>query len=391
MMPDAIVAGAGNALKPPRRASTTLQRVKTMVTGLEHRFQEIATIADVIDEVAKHTKLLSFNATIEAARAGDAGRGFSVVASEVRALAERSSHATAGINRMLPQIRKEITEAVSGVEQEEGEAMVQSGIRQAGLEAAQLQARFLHIAATLHSLKHTLYGLIQAREGLTRRAFDAVMSEYLAQNKGLLALSCCMEPDMFDGRDREFAGTPGTDRTGRYIPYWHRGNGRITLEPLHGYNTPGENDYYELPRRAGRDVMIEPYDYPVGSRIVKITSLMSPIMFQERFAGVMGADFLLDQMQSDLARSKPFGVGELLLVSHGGMYATHPDARMIGCRASDLPPAALQAITNGQCFHYVDEAGTARIFHPLLTGGGNQPWSLMLIFNIAAALRNGAR
>jgi methyl-accepting chemotaxis protein len=47
-----------------------------MVTGLERRFEEIASMADVINQVAKHTKLLSFNATIEATRAGESGRGF---------------------------------------------------------------------------------------------------------------------------------------------------------------------------------------------------------------------------------------------------------------------------------------------------------------------------
>jgi len=380
-----------DALMAQGHATGTMQRVKTMVTGLERRFQEIASIADVINHVAKHTKLLSFNATIEAARVGEVGRGFSVVASEVRNLAERTASATADINRILPEIKKEIGEAVQGVEQEESEALLQSGIRLAGLEAARLQAHFMHIATTLHSLKHTLRRLMQAKEGLTRRAFDAVMSEYLAHNPDLLALACCTEPNAFDGRDAEFVNTPGTDASGRYIPYWNRGSGKIVVEPLSGYNTQGENDYYELPRRAGRDVMIEPYDYPVGGRIVKITSLASPFTLNGRFAGVMVADFLLGQLQADLSRNKPFGVGALLLISHGGVYATHPDTHLIGRKADGLPLEALRAITGGERFHYVDEAGVARIFHPLPIGEGDQPWSLLLQFNVAAALRNGAR
>jgi methyl-accepting chemotaxis protein len=322
---------------------------------------------------------------------GEAGRGFTVVASEVRTLAERTASATADINQMLPQIKKEIAEAVQGVEQEESDALLQSGIRLAGLEAAKLEAWFMHIATTLHSLKHTLCGLMQAKEGLTRRAFDAVMTEYLTHSPGLLALSCCMEPDAFDGRDREFSNTPGTDATGRYIPYWHRGTGKIALEPLHGYNMPGENDYYELPRRAGHDVMIEPYDYPVSGHMVKITSLMSPLLLNGRFAGVVGADFLLGQLQTSLGRHKPFGVGALVLISHGGVYATHPEPHMIGRQADDLPPAALRAVTEGRHYHEVDANGVARIFHPLQIGEGRQPWALLLEFNTPAALRNGAR
>ncbi len=381
-------AATGQAISS--RANGTMQRVKTMVTGLERRFQEIASIADVINHVAKHTKLLSFNATIEAARAGEAGRGFSVVASEVRTLAERTANATADINEMLPQIKKEIAEAVCGVEREEAEALLQRGVRLAGLEAAKVEAWFKQLTTTLHSLKNTLNGLARAKDALSRPAFNAVMAEYLANNPWLFALSCCMEPNAFDGRDGEFINAEGSDASGRYIPYWHRGTGQIMLECLVGYDTPGQNDYYERPRRSGDDVMMEPYDYPVAGRMVKMTSLMSPVTLKGRFAGVMGADFLLDALQVELARNKPFGSGNLLLLSHGGMYATHPDALRIGHEAADLPPAARQALREGKCFEAVDEAGVARILHPLHIGAASQPWALMLVFDIARALANGA-
>ncbi|MBB5372387.1 methyl-accepting chemotaxis protein [Acidocella aromatica] len=373
------------------RAASTMQRVKTMVTGLERRFQEIASIADVINHVAKHTKLLSFNATIEAARAGEAGRGFSVVASEVRTLAERTASATADINEMLPQVKQEIAEAVRGVEQEEAEALLQSAIRLAGLEAARVEAWFRQIAATLHALKHALVGLRKSEGALSRPAFNAVMTEFLTNNPGLLALACCMEPNAFDGRDAEFVNTEGTDASGRFVSYWYRGNGRIAVEPLQGYDTPGRNDYYELPRRTGADVMMEPYDYPVAGNMVKMTSLMSPLKLKGRFAGVLGADFLLDELQAELSRNKPFGTGNLLLLSHGGMYATHPDALRIGQTASDLSSAARQAVSVGRRYDYVDEAGIARIFHPLQIGAANQPWALMLVFDIAHTLNHGAK
>jgi len=379
-----------NAVPSASAPASTMQRVKSMVTGLEQRFQEIASIADVINHVAKHTKLLSFNATIEAARAGEAGRGFSVVASEVRTLAERTASATADINAILPQVKREITEAVQGVEQEEAEALMQSAIRLAGLEAARVEAWFRQIATTLQALKHTLLGQSKVPGALTREGFDAVMAEFLAHNPGLLALSCCVEPNAFDGRDAEFANTEYTDATGRYIPYWNRGAGRIVCEPLQGYNTPGQNDYYELPRRARTDVMMEPYDYPVAGRIMRITSLMSPFNLRGRFAGVFGADFALDGLQAELAGNKPFGTGDLVLLSHGGMYATHPDPLRIGHTANDLPGPAKQAVASGQRHEWVDEQGVARILHPLRIGEAGQPWALMLVFDIAGTLNRRA-
>ncbi len=249
----------------------------------------------------------------------------------------------------------------------------------------------MRFATALRSFKYTLQGLCQSGEGLTRRAIDAVMVEYLTQNKDLLALACCTEPNVIDGRDAEFANTAGTDASGRYIPYWNRGSGKIAVEPLQGYDQPGANDWYEMPRKAGHDVMMEPYDYPIGGRTVQITSLMSPLTLRGRFAGILGADYSLEQLQTELSQVKPFGVGALVLISNGGIYAAHPDTHQLGRSANDLTPQARTAISAGQPYHYLDDKGVARIFHPLQIGESKQSWAVMVMFDVASALRSGAR
>lgn len=81
------------------------------VGTLSRRAEEIGGIVQLIEEVAEQTNLLALNAAIEAARAGEAGRGFAVVADEVRNLAQRTSQATDDISNLVTNIQEETREA----------------------------------------------------------------------------------------------------------------------------------------------------------------------------------------------------------------------------------------------------------------------------------------
>lgn len=86
-----------------------------VVKNLANESQHIMSVLDVIKSIAEQTNLLALNAAIEAARAGEQGRGFAVVADEVRTLASRTQKSTEDINRMLTGLEKGVSEAVDAI------------------------------------------------------------------------------------------------------------------------------------------------------------------------------------------------------------------------------------------------------------------------------------
>jgi twitching motility protein PilJ len=127
------------------RIESAVQLTSEKMRVLGARSSEISEIINLINEIAAQTNLLALNAAIEAAHAGQAGTGFSVVADEIRKLAERSSRATRDVGTLIKSIQKEISEAVSAMEKGSGEVQIGAQVSQeAGLALQEISTAVRH-------------------------------------------------------------------------------------------------------------------------------------------------------------------------------------------------------------------------------------------------------
>lgn len=140
-----------------KNINETVADLGQVIHTLGTRSTEISQIVDVISEIAGQTNLLALNAAIEAARAGEHGKGFAVVADEVRKLAEQSSKSTESIRQLIASIQADTNQAVASMDK--GTEEVEKGIEivdLAGASFRQIQQFVDNVTAQIHEVSASM-------------------------------------------------------------------------------------------------------------------------------------------------------------------------------------------------------------------------------------------
>ena len=164
------------------------------IDRLEGESEKISNIVGVIKDIADQTNLLALNAAIEAARAGEQGRGFAVVADEVRKLSERTAVSTGEIATTIGAIQQSTHDVVAEVRQ--GVALVDAGVvdaREAGEAIASLQEMARKVAQIVAEVDEALHEQASASNDVAKKveevATQAEEATSIAQQTSLAAES----------------------------------------------------------------------------------------------------------------------------------------------------------------------------------------------------------
>lgn len=173
-----------NSIEGTNRIKSQMNAIAGMVVRLSEQSQTIGEITSTVNELAEQSNLLAVNAAIEAAKAGEQGRGFTVVAQEIKQLANRSKEATSEVKSILRDIQKSISSAVMATE--EGTKAVEEGLKLTFISGetiktlsdsvAEASNAAIQIAASSQQQLEGMDQMVLAMENIREASIQAVSS-----------------------------------------------------------------------------------------------------------------------------------------------------------------------------------------------------------------------
>ncbi len=267
-------------------------------------------------------------------------------------------------------------------------------------QAADIQNRLEAAFNTTRTLAQTMSGVSddQINLDLTRESSAGILRTILEQNEQFSGVYSVWEPDAFDGMDIGFTDTEGHDETGRQIPYWRRGEDD-QLERKVALNYESDEIDEQTGLRAGEfyihsreiltDCAVGPYQHPYYDSGESIISIVSPIVNEQTFNGIVGADITLQWLQGAADQLDIYdGRGRMLLVNDRNVIVAATRQReLAGGDITDHQPQLAKWLTEKSGGEMLDYSGDLLwAIVPVQIGRSDSNW--MVAVSIPRAVIN---
>ena len=156
-----------------------------------------------------------------------------------------------------------------------------------------------------------------------RHAADVLLRGVVEDDPDRFGVWTVWKPNAFDGHDAAFAGTPGSDASGRYLTNWHQNGLEITLDAVRDYE---HADLVRAPLEKGVAFATEPYFIRSNDRRIAAISYSEPIIADDKVLGAIGVDIALRPLLDAIASTSTSSGARILLVSHDGMVVVDDQA-----------------------------------------------------------------
>ena len=262
------------------------------------------------------------------------------------------------------------------------------------LLAGELGLELEQSVAALQTLSQSFGALLESGSTLSRDDANIMMQQLLTNNPNILASWMFWESNAFDGKDADFANTPGHDETGRFLPIWSKeADGRFVVEPVTDYQEP--SDLWASLKAvldSGEYALWEPFMYEINNQDVFITSIVVPVLVNGKAVGLTAVDMELNTLNELVSQFTFYDTGFAGLLSNEGTIISHRENDLIGNNYFDS--VAMKGIANtdevknavqqGQQkriegFSEISHEDVYRLFSPVHVYGVQTPWSALLI------------
>lgn len=274
------------------------------------------------------------------------------------------------------------------------EGLLATATTRANFIASEIQKN-LDTARTLARTFEVLKVNEERRGGNLRGDVNDILLHTLEDNPKFLGAYSAWQPNAAGGRDSDYAGKTGYDKSGRLVPYWNRDpQGKIARQALVEYESQDKHPngvrkggWYLGPRETGKESVLDPFPYIVQGQRDWLTTISVPITVNGKFLGVAGTDLrlgFLQELSKEVASKLYDGKAEVAVISNMGLVVAHsqkPD--LIGQPMSQFDTKGaetdLQAVQEGKSMIDMGkDSGMVKVVAPIQLGRTDKPWAIMI-------------